>query len=217
MRAAPASPVLRRPSRTSESRLATGHQCPRRCGSGARQRGRGLSQRGPHGRRLPDDQPCGATRTRGEAGKAGRQPVRPARVPGSRGSPARSSAGLSGLLGRAAQTPAPGRRPRPESRGCRVGTHLSARAARERQQWPGDRWAAETVAAGSSIRQRPCCSWRNSGGHVGGAGPALALPLTHNAPPRRAQARPFAARGAESADRLQGSQKGTKSEGKKEH
>lgn len=57
---------------------------------------------------------------------------------------------------------------------------------------PRDPWAAETAAAGSSIRERPCCCWRNSGGHVGGAGPALALPLTHNAPPRRARDRPFA-------------------------
>lgn len=56
---------------------------------------------------------------------------------------------------------------------------------------PRDPRAAETAAAGSSIRQRPCSCWRNSAGHVGGAGPALALPLTHNAPPRRARDRPF--------------------------
>lgn len=151
----------------------------------AGQRGRGLSQRGPHGRRLPDVQPCGAT------GKARRLPVRPARVPGGRGPSARSGAGLSGLLRREAQTSARVRRLRPEPRGCRVGTHLSARAARERRQRPRDPRAAETVAAGSPIRQRPCCCWRNSGGHVGGAGPALALPLTHNAPPQSARARPF--------------------------
>lgn len=81
----------------------------------ARQRGRGLSQRGPHRRHLPTVQPCGATQAQGglESWVAALRPA-----PGGRGPSARSGAGLSGLVSSAARSPERVRRLGPESRGC---------------------------------------------------------------------------------------------------
>lgn len=50
---------------------------------------------------------------------------------------------------------------------------------------PGARGLQRRRRPGAPLRRRPCC-WRNSDGHVGGTGPGLALPFTHNAPPRPA-------------------------------
>lgn len=94
-------PLLRKPPR---------HRAPVpsqvRFGSQARagQRGRSLSQRGPHRRRLPTVQPCGATQARGDL-ESGAATLRPAPVPGGRGPSARSGAGLSGLVSSAARSP----------------------------------------------------------------------------------------------------------------
>lgn len=145
-------PLLRKPPR---HRVPVPSQV--RFGSQARagQRGRGLSQRGPHRRHLPTVQPCGATQARGDL-ESRTATLRPAPVPGGRGPSARSGAGLSGLVSSAARSPERERRLQPESRGCRVGAHLSAGAGHGRRNGPGTR--------GLQRRQRP--SLLSGSGHV---------------------------------------------------
>lgn len=128
-----------------------------RFGSQARagQRGRSLSQRGPHRRRLPTVQPNGATQARGGL-ESRAATLRPALVPGGRGPSARSGGGLSGLVSSAARSTERVRRLRPGSRGCRVGAHLSAGAARGRRNGPGTR--------GLQRRRRP--GLLSGSGHV---------------------------------------------------
>lgn len=154
---------------------------------------------GPSGaRRLHPESPpaAAASRTPGRRRSArpawvyrGRLPVPPARAPG--GHRTRAQRGPPGLLGSTAPAQlASGARLRPGERCLRELT--SPRRPRAGGgNGLGPRGLHKRRRLGSQLRQRPCCQWRNSSGHVGGARPASRFLLPTMPRPGAARARPL--------------------------
>lgn len=155
----------------------------------AGQSGRTLS----HGRQPgpPPPRPRGRARGRGPRAAGVHPACCPPFPPESREAPSPSA---RRRLPRPTREPSTGppcmRRPEPEPRRSQVGTHLSAGAARGRRQQPRYPRAAEAAAAGLSGQAAAMLLVEKLRRTRGGSWAALALPLTHNAPPRRAWPRP---------------------------
>lgn len=190
----PVSPVLRRLPHPSKSGHAAGNRCPRRCGSGARP-GWGSAAR-PESARAPPPSPPRrpVVRSDPDPGRPGERDSCLCALPRSREAAAAQHAEPRASLAYWAARP---RSPRERSScGPNPGT-----AESELTSQPGPRAGGGNGPGTRGLQRRRRSGFLLGSGHVaagetpadtwGGAGPALALPLTHNAPPRRARTRPF--------------------------